>query len=109
MATIIIPTPLRKFTDHNARVMLSVRSVSDAIVKLTNNYPELKKHLFDTDGKMAPYVNIFVDSEDIRNLDLEKTIVQENTTICIVPAIAGGSEFPGDRNSVPNRIQLVKK
>ena len=67
-----------------------VFKVSDAVLELTSSFPELKKHLIDTSGKIAPFINIFVDNSDIRSLDREQTAVTENAVICIIPAIAGG-------------------
>lgn len=94
MATVIIPTPLRKFTNNNARVNISAGRVSDVMAELSSSFPDLKKHLINADGKLASFINIFVDSEDIRNLNQEQTEVKKNTVISIVPAIAGGSDFP---------------
>lgn len=90
MATVIIPTPLRKFTKNAVRLTVQANSISEMINKLTTDYPDLKKHLLDANGKIPPFINIFVDDDDIRNLQQEQTVVQENTTISIVPAIAGG-------------------
>jgi molybdopterin converting factor small subunit len=92
MATVIIPTPLRKFSNNIARVDVAASKVSDVVNQLTLTYPELKKHLVDTSGKIAPFINIFVDNKDIRNLDCEHTEIKDDTVVCIIPAIAGGSK-----------------
>jgi molybdopterin converting factor small subunit len=91
MATVIIPTPLRKFTNNTARLSIQGNTIADMLGKLTSDYPDLKKHLLDANGKVPSFINIFVDDDDIRNLQLEQTVVKENTTVSIVPAIAGGS------------------
>lgn len=90
MATVIIPTPLRKFTNNTARLTIQANSIAEMIQSLTNDFPDLKKHLLDANGKVPSFINIFVDDDDIRNLQQEQTVVKENTTISIVPAIAGG-------------------
>jgi molybdopterin converting factor small subunit len=90
MAIVIIPTPLRKFTNSSAMLEVSSGKVSDVIDELTINYPELKKHLLDPDGKIPSFINIFVNDEDIRNLQNGQTEVMKNAIISIVPAIAGG-------------------
>jgi molybdopterin converting factor small subunit len=107
MATIIIPSPLRKYTNNNSHVKLSEKTISGAIVQLTENFPDIKKYLMDTEGKMVPFINVFVDSEDIRNLDLEETTLKDNSVINIVPAIAGGVKFPNDYNPSQIRIKLL--
>jgi molybdopterin synthase sulfur carrier subunit len=91
MAIVIIPTPLRKFTNNTARLNVQANTISEMLEKLTVDFPDLKKHLLDANGKVPSFINIFVDDDDIRNLQLEQTVVKETTTISIVPAIAGGS------------------
>lgn len=91
MATIIIPTPLRKFTNHEPRVDVQATTVKEAINALSVNFPELKKNLLDDNGKIRGFVNLFVGDEDIRNLQQENTVLATNSVLSIIPAIAGGS------------------
>jgi molybdopterin converting factor small subunit len=90
MATVIIPTPLRKFTNNTARVSVTAGNIQEVVNDLSLNFPELKKHLLDEQGKLRSFVNVFVGEDDIRNLQQEQTLVKEETVISIVPAIAGG-------------------
>jgi len=91
MATVIIPTPLRKFTNNTARLNIKAGSVQDIVNDLSFNFPDLKKHLLDENGKIRSFVNVFVGDDDIRDLQNEHTSVKEDSVISIVPAIAGGS------------------
>jgi len=91
MATVIIPTPLRKFTNQTARIQVEAGTVGEIIDKLTLDFPELKKHLLDTKGDLRSFVNIFAGDDDIRDLQKENTAVSTSTIISIVPAIAGGN------------------
>src|SRR5215813_12168529 len=93
MATVIIPTPLRKFTNNSSRLEIKGHNVQDLIDDLSLNFPELKKHILDEAGSIRSFVNIFVGEDDIRNLQQEQTEVKDNSVISIVPAIAGGSPF----------------
>jgi molybdopterin synthase sulfur carrier subunit len=90
MATVIIPTPLRKFTNQTARLQIEAGTVGEIIEKITLDFPELKKHLLDPQGSLRSFVNIFSGDDDIRDLQKEKTLVNESSIISIVPAIAGG-------------------
>jgi molybdopterin converting factor small subunit len=93
MATVIIPTPLRKFTNNSARLEVKSGNIHNSIHELTEHFPELRKHLLDEKGKIRSFLNIFVGNEDIRDLQQEKTTVEENTIISIIPAIAGGANY----------------
>jgi molybdopterin converting factor small subunit len=90
MATVIIPTPLRKFTNNTAKLSIRAGNVQEIVNDLSLNFPDLKKHLLDEQGKLRSFVNVFVGDEDIRNLQQEQTTVKDETVISIVPAIAGG-------------------
>ncbi len=90
MATVIIPTPLRKFTSNTARLQVKAGTIEQTVNELTLNFPDLKKHLLDEQGHIRSYVNIFVGDDDIRDLQKEQTPIHENTVISIIPAIAGG-------------------
>ena len=90
MATVIIPTPLRKFTNNTARLEVKAADIHGTIQELTLNFPDLKKHLLDEKGQIRSFVNIFIGNDDIRNLQQEKTSVKADAVISIVPAIAGG-------------------
>ncbi len=103
MATVIIPTPLRKFTNNTARLEVRAGTIQDTVKELTVNFPDLKKHLLDEGGNIRSYVNIFVGNDDIRDLQQGQTAVKEDAVISIVPAIAGGVPDLGQQTgSSPN-------
>ena len=90
MAKLIIPTPLRKFTDDQSSIETSQNTVGNAIKELVNKYPELEKHLFNDQGELRSFVRIFVGNDDIQLLDKESTSLSSESVISIIPAIAGG-------------------
>jgi molybdopterin converting factor small subunit len=88
---IVIPTPLRQYTAHKASVEVGAATVGEALQGLASEYGDLRKHLYNEDGKLRSFVNIYLNDEDIRFLSKEQTPVREDDTISIVPSIAGGS------------------
>ena len=90
MATIIIPTPLRKFTNQKTRLEVDGSNVKEAIEELAVNFPDLKKHLIDENGQLRTFVNIFVGDNDIRDLQKGETKVSADSVVSIIPAIAVG-------------------
>lgn len=91
MAKIIIPTPLRKFTDNQSSFQATASNVGAALGELTETYPGIKGHLYDDQGQVRQFIKVFVGEDDIKSLDNENTAVETGTVISIVPAIAGGS------------------
>ncbi|MDX1407254.1 MAG: MoaD/ThiS family protein [Saprospiraceae bacterium] len=92
MITIHIPTPLRKFTGNQARVSVPAENVSGAISALIDTYPELGKHLLDTDQQIRRFVRIYVGEDDINQLQGPTTQLKPGDAVSIIPAIAGGSQ-----------------
>ncbi|MBN9658180.1 MAG: MoaD/ThiS family protein [Acidobacteria bacterium] len=91
MATILIPTPLRQYAGGQSSVDATGSSVSEVLASLTSQHPALKNHLYNDEGRLRSFVNIYVNDEDIRYLDKEKTAVAAADTLSIVPSIAGGA------------------
>jgi molybdopterin converting factor small subunit len=87
---VMIPTPLRPYAGKQESVDLQAGNVGEALETLTKEFQELRKHLYADDGKLRSFVNVYVNDEDIRYLQREKTQLREGDTISIVPSIAGG-------------------
>jgi sulfur-carrier protein len=84
-----VPTPMREAAGGNAEVAVSGGTVKDALADLVRQYPALGSKLFDG-GKVRPYVNIFVNDEDVRYLDDLDTKVSDGVVVALIPAVAGG-------------------
>jgi molybdopterin/thiamine biosynthesis adenylyltransferase/rhodanese-related sulfurtransferase/molybdopterin converting factor small subunit len=91
MAKILIPTPLRQFADKKDSVQLAGSTVGEVLKSLTSEYADLRRHLYNDEGKLRSFVNVYVNDEDIRYLNKEATPLNEGDTVSIVPSIAGGS------------------
>jgi molybdopterin converting factor small subunit len=91
MPKILIPTPLRQFADKKDTVDVAGASVGEVLGALTTQYPDLRKNLFNDEGRLRSFVNVYVNDEDIRYLAKDKTEVKDADTISIVPSIAGGA------------------
>ena len=89
--TIHIPTPLRPFTDKNESVEVNGATVGELLADLTKKYEGLRKHLYADDGRLRNFVNVYLNDEDIRYLQKEKTPVKPGDSLSIVPSVAGGA------------------
>jgi molybdopterin converting factor small subunit len=90
MAKILIPTPLRQYAEKNNSVEVSGTTVGEALANLTTQFPDLRKNLYNDEGKLRSFVNVYVNDEDIRYLQKDATAIADGDTISIVPSIAGG-------------------
>lgn len=90
MAKILIPTPLRQFADKKDTVELDGSTVAEVLSALTTQFPDMRKQLFNDEGKLRSFVNVYLNDEDIRYLKKDATAVAATDTLSIVPSIAGG-------------------
>lgn len=90
MAKVIIPTPLRKFTNNESTFLSEGIAVKNVIQDLVTKNPNLSKHILTTNGDLRSFIRVYVGDEDIHALQGEDTAVSAETVISIVPAIAGG-------------------
>jgi MoaD family protein len=90
MSTLRIPTPLRPYTEGQSEVQVSVNTVAEAINELLKRYPALKPHLYNDQEQLRSFVNLFVNDDDIRNLDGVQTPLKDGDRLMILPSIAGG-------------------
>lgn len=91
MAKVRIPSPLRRYTEGQAKVDASGATVASVLDDLERQYPGLKARICDETGQVKRYVNIFVNDEEIRTLQGAETTVAEQDEVSIIPAMAGGS------------------
>lgn len=90
MAILKIPTPLRSYTNGQVEVSLGGENVSEVMQQLVKEYPTLKPHLYNGDGKLRPFVNLFVGENNINDLQGLDTPLDKNTRVILIPSIAGG-------------------
>jgi molybdopterin converting factor small subunit len=87
---VLIPTPLQKFTNDEASVSVEAASVDELLRALDSSFPGILARLCDENGKLRRFLNVYVNSEDIRFLDNQATALKDGDEVSIVPAVAGG-------------------
>ncbi|MEY2590489.1 MAG: sulfur-carrier protein [Acidimicrobiaceae bacterium] len=88
--TVRIPTQLRELSGGAAEVSAEGATVAEVLKALEAAHPGFAERLFDDQGELRRFVNVFVADEDIRFLDGVNTDVAPGATVSIVPAVAGG-------------------
>lgn len=85
-----IPVLLRSLTQNQGEVSVEGSTVKEVIEQLEAKFPGIQERLYDAEGKLRRFINIYVNAEDIRSKQGEDTAVKDGDEISIVPAIAGG-------------------
>ncbi len=90
MAILKIPTPLRSYTNGQAEVNVAGSNVAEAMEHLVVQYPALRPHLYNGDGQLRPFVNLFLGENNVKDLQGLQTPIDQNARLMLIPSIAGG-------------------
>lgn len=91
MATIFVPTPMRKITGGNGKIQISAGTLLEAIDHADAEYPGFRERVLDNQGEIKRFINVFVNGVDVRTLQGRDTPVHENDQVAVIPAMAGGA------------------
>jgi sulfur-carrier protein len=87
-----IPTQLRSLAGGAGEVTVEGATVGDALKALDSAHPGFNERLFDENGNLRRFVNVFMGEEDIRFLEGVDTPVAPGAVVSVVPAVAGGQQ-----------------
>ncbi len=87
---VLIPTPLRRYTGGESKVAGAGQSVGEVLVDLNARFPGIMDRVCEPDGEIRRFVNVFVNGENVRNLQGAATTVKDGDELGIIPAMAGG-------------------
>ncbi len=90
MSKVRIPAELRTLTGGAGELVIDGSTVGEVLKGLDAAHAGFAERIFDDDGGLRRFVNVFLDEEDVRFLDGLATPVTDGQTISIVPAVAGG-------------------
>ena len=85
-----MPSALRQFADNQDELDSDGKNVEEVLADLCSRFPELKQNLYEDEGSIRNFINIYVNDEDIRYADGMQTRLKDGDRIQIVPSIAGG-------------------
>jgi sulfur-carrier protein len=92
MPSIHIPTAMRQFTENRSVIEVPCGTVAELMTAMDVCAPGLGRQLRDQQGRIKPFIAVFVNDTDIQSLEAEQTPVGERDEVFILPAIAGGAE-----------------
>ncbi len=108
--TVRIPSPLRALVDQRAELILEGDNVGEVLSELCAANPDFREQLFDSEGQLRNFVNIYVNDRNVRDLDGEQTALVDGEQLSVVPSIAGGATagsgdaWPGSGATVADEL-----
>ena len=89
MSVVRIPPVLREQVGGERQVEAEGETVRDLLDDLMSRFPALRRQIIEDDD-IAPFVNVYVEGEDIRTREGLDTEVRQGATVILLPAVAGG-------------------
>ena len=102
MTRVRIPPTLRDAVGGAREVDASGANVRELLADLAERFPGLGSQVLENGNEIAPFVNIYVNNEDVRTLEGLETPVGDGTTVILLPAMAGG-----ERTLTPSLLETV--
>lgn len=102
MTRVRIPPTLRNEVGGAREVEAAGGTLREVLADLAERFPGLGHHVLDGGDEIAPFVNVYLDSEDVRTLDGLDTPVGESSTVILLPAMAGG-----ERTLTPSLLETI--
>ena len=88
-----IPSALKQYVNNQDEVEVDGSSIEEALDSLCTQFTGLKPNLFDGDGKVRNFINVYLNDDDIRYAEGMKSVIKDGDSIQIVPSISGGSAY----------------
>ncbi len=85
-----VPGPLRQYCAGAARLSISAHSVRAALEILERSQSALYRNVCDETGAVRRHLNIFVNSDNVRDLDGVDTTLKPGDVVTVLPAVSGG-------------------
>ena len=92
MSTIKIPTPLRPYAGGQSKIQVQGETVGEVLEQMVVYYPDIRQHIMSETGELRPFVNLFFNGENVKDLQGTETPLEEDDNLMLVPSIAGGCE-----------------
>ena len=89
MSIVRVPPVLRTEAGGAREVEASGGTVRELLDDLASRMPALGEQIYDG-SEIQPFVNVYVDGEDVRTLGGLDAPVRDGATIVLLPAMAGG-------------------
>ena len=91
MSTIKIPTPLRPYAGGQSKILVQGDTVGEVLEQLIEDYPDIRQHIMNGNGELRPFVNLFLNGENVKDLQGGETPLGKDDRLMLIPSIAGGS------------------
>ncbi len=87
MAIVSISAPIKRFVDNKMEIVVNSTKLFDALKEIDNKYPHFLSKVCDTDGKIYPYVDIFINDKSVDKITGVESNIADKDEICMIPAM----------------------
>jgi sulfur-carrier protein len=88
--TVHLPASLQQYSDGRRKFVIVADSVRSAVESLADQAPGLRQHMLDESGRLRPFINLFVDNQQVIDLEADGKELRDGSELLVVAAVAGG-------------------
>jgi sulfur-carrier protein len=88
--TIYVPGPLRSYCAGATELSISAHTVRAALENLERSQADLYRNVCDETGALRRHLNVYVNSDNVRDLNGVDTTLAPGDVVTILPAVSGG-------------------
>jgi sulfur-carrier protein len=92
---VLLPNAFQKHTNGTREIRSSAGNLPQLITEIETNFPALRSHLRDEQGRVRRFINFYVNEEDIRFLGNDQYSFKDGDEVLVIPSIAGGAFVDG--------------
>jgi molybdopterin converting factor small subunit len=81
---------MKSYVDGQTEIPVSGATIAQILADVVTRYPSLRFHVFDSSGKIRRHINLFINEDNIKNLDDLETPVGAGDKVILLPSISGG-------------------
>lgn len=90
--SVYIPSPFRRLTANREYVDIEGGNVTEVLDALNTRFPGFDHLVYDEARQVPAHINIYVNDQEIHDLNGTATTLADGDRIAVIPALAGGAD-----------------
>src|SRR4051812_30160902 len=88
--TVTVPTPIRHCAHGASEITVAATSLGAVLEELEQRFPALHRSICDETGSVRRHINLFVNTEHMRDCAGLGTLLEPGDVVTIMTAVSGG-------------------
>ena len=105
--SVYIPSPFRRLTANREYVSVEGQNIAEVLDALEAQYPGFANLVYDRERHVPTHINIYLNNQEIHDLQGTATSVRDGDQIAVIPALAGGADDAGANGAAVRTARMA--